>query len=483
MNELGGDPVGPGLSCAAEAGPASAWRLSLAEPRRVILSAQGGAVAVRRECALAETELACAKDGIDLDVGALPAGEYGVVLQGPPEGGAFSLILRTDDPAPPPENDGCEGAIDLAPEVAFGGATWSATDTERAEACSAGLGGVDVFHRLELAEEALVSVTVQGGGSVNVEARAGCGEEAQAPPVCLQGQEGLGGPAVLAAGSWILLVDGVDEQARGDYQLTVAIAEAPPPPDNAVCELAEALVPGQQLVGDTRRGGHGRDPSTCGLAPTGRELAYRLPALPVALLTVEAAFDAVIYGVSGCGENAQELFCRAAGGQATVRLEDPGEELVVFVDGADPAQGGEFKLTLAAPPVGEDDGCDAPGRAMPLQVGGSTAGAGRDLDPGPGCAGGFPLPGPDLAYSLFLAAGDTLHARLTPVGWDGALYLLDACGDGPPGCLSGADAALVSGVESLSWEAAEDGMVLLVVDSFGAGGDFRLDASVADPDL
>lgn len=486
--ELGGDPVGPGLSCASDPGPASAWRLVLDAPRRVLLAPTGGDVALRWDCALAETELACAKTGDVLDVGALPAGEYGVVLQGPAEGGPFELDLRTEEPAPPPAHDLCAGAAELTADIAFGGDTWSATDTAVALACGAQPGGADVFHRLELAEEALVSVTLVGGGGgggggVHVEARSGCEAGGPALPVCLAGPSLGAGPAVLEAGSWILVIDGVDEQARGDYQLTVHTEAAPPPPANSQCDQAELLLPGQAVVGDTRRGGDLRDPATCGLAPTGRELAYRLPDLPVARLTVEAAFDAVIYGRQGCGDNADEPLCRAAGRQATLRIEHPGEELVLFVDGAAPGQGGEFKLTLEAPPAGDDDVCEGPARAMPLQVGGSTAGAGRDKDPGPGCAGAFPLPGPDLGYALFLAAGDTLHAQLAPVGWDGALYLIDACADADGACLAGADAALSGGLESLTWAAPADQRVLLVVDSFGGGGDFRLDASVADPDL
>jgi hypothetical protein len=203
--------------------------------------------------------------------------------------------------------------------------------------------------------------------------------------------------------------------------------------------------------------------------------------MEVAQLTLSADFDAVLYGRAGCGVEAPEVLCRAAGRQASIRIERPSNDIVLFVDGAGPADGGAFTLSLKAPQGGEGDACGSPNRPMPLQVGGSTAGARRDLDPGAGCAGAFPLPGPDVAYSVFLADGDTLHARLTPTGWDGALYVLGGCEEVPV-CLAGVDAALSGGTETLVWTAEADGAVLLVVDSFGAGGDFRLDASVADPD-
>jgi len=290
----------------------------------------------------------------------------------------------------------------------------------------------------------------------------------------------LNEPAILGAGSWVLMIDGVGPEDRGDYVLVVRTAPPAPPPANAQCEGAIPMAEGDDLRADTHRGGDERDAAGCGAGPSGRELAFSLPDLPVALLTVEAEFDALVYGVRGCGADPEEVFCRAAGRHATLRIEDPPEDLVVFVDGASPADGGAFRIAAKSPPAVEDDTCDGAARAMPLQVGGSTAGAGRDLDPGPGCAGAFPLAGPDVAYALFAAAGDTLNAELRPAGWDGALYILDGCEGEGIGCAAGTDEGLLDEPERLTWTAERDGTILLVIDAFGAGGDYRLDVAVAD---
>jgi hypothetical protein len=70
---------------------------------------------------------------------------------------------------------------------------------------------------------------------------------------------------------------------------------------------------------------------------------------------------------------------------------------------------------------------------------GDTTGYANDLVPSvlPGCTES-PEPGPDAIYRIDAQAGDTVHATLTPVGWNSALYLIDGC-SGTATCLGGDD--------------------------------------------
>ena len=61
-----------------------------------------------------------------------------------------------------------------------------------------------------------------------------------------------------------------------------------------------------------------------------------------------------------------------------------------------------------------------------------------------------------------------------------ALYILDGCEGEGVGCAAGTDEGLLDEPERLTWTAERDGTILLVIDAFGAGGDYRLDVAVAD---
>jgi len=464
VGELDGEPGELSTSCAQEPGPVAVRRIELAEPHSLRLEVTGATAALRRDCTRADSELACAPDGTELAIPALPAGTWWVVLTGPAAGGPYWLSLSLGDPAPPPDNDGCAASTPVEPGKRVDGSTWTAADDATGDVCpEARPGAGDVFFVLDLEEEALLHADLDADFAAVAYVIDGC----DGPVVAC-----LPGPAWLDPGSYHVVVDGQRPGDQGSFRLALRTEPPPPPAANATCEGAFLVRPGEEVLGDTRRGGRTRAPATCGPAgQSGSELAFRLPDLPVAVVEVAAEFDAVLYTAAGCGAEEPELLCRAAGRQARLRVEAPAS--VLFVDGVTADDAGLFTLTVAEP-VAADLACGGEPSELPVEVGGSTAGAAADLDPGAGCAGPFPLPGPDLVFPVTVAAGAELEAVLSPAAWDGALYVLGDCADPAGTCQAGIDEALAGGPETLRWVADEDGVDWVVVDAFGEGGDFRL---------
>lgn len=96
---------------------------------------------------------------------------------------------------------------------------------------------------------------------------------------------------------------------------------------------------------------------------------------------------------------------------------------------------------------------------------GDTTGYAADLNPAiiATCTGA-PTPGPDAIYRLDAAAGATVELELTPVDWDGAIYLLDACTTSAT-CLGGHDDLAVGTIETRSISIATAGTYYVIVDS------------------
>jgi hypothetical protein len=100
---------------------------------------------------------------------------------------------------------------------------------------------------------------------------------------------------------------------------------------------------------------------------------------------------------------------------------------------------------------------------------GDTTGFANDLSPSvlPGCTES-PEPGPDAIYQIDALAGDTLHATLTPDGWNSALYLIDGC-SGTAACLGGDDAP-GTGIDDATIPIAANDTYFLIVDASLAAG-------------
>ncbi|RDV39157.1 hypothetical protein DV096_00870 [Bradymonadaceae bacterium TMQ3] len=124
--------------------------------------------------------------------------------------------------------------------------------------------------------------------------------------------------------------------------------------------------------------------------------------------------------------------------------------------------------------------------AVPLTSGvayvGDFANYTNHFDPGyEGCTG-FDAPGPDAAFSIALAAGETVTATVSNVANatnDMALYLISDCGDERASCQAGSDLP-GEGAESVTFTATEAGTYYLVTDSWteGVTGQFEITATV-----
>ncbi len=147
---------------------------------------------------------------------------------------------------------------------------------------------------------------------------------------------------------------------------------------------------------------------------------------------------------------------------------------------ADASPGPDASVCQLASGQPDNDRC---ADAIPLTVDaagvtvyGDTTGYAGDVAPAtlPGCTGSVE-PGPDAIYRVDLPAGATLTADLAPVGFDGAVYLLDGCSL-TAACHGGADALGVGAIDHAVMTAPTAGTYYVVVDASmaSAAGCYRL---------
>ena len=206
------------------------------------------------------------------------------------------------------------------------------------------------------------------------------------------------------------------------------------------------------------------------------------PQQVTAILTAD--FDAVLSLRGAPCATAPERTCSDAQPARVYEPALPAGVWSLVVDGY-AGETGTFTLDFeTAPPldVPANDLCAAAEAvdlsSGPVQVAGYTYLAADDVNLGTACTGS-PTAGPDVVYAVALTAGQTLTATVTPeVGYDPAVYVLGDCMAST--CLAGADAYFVSQPETVTYTAAADETVYLVVDAYAAGeaGHFTLDLSV-----
>jgi cysteine-rich repeat protein len=125
--------------------------------------------------------------------------------------------------------------------------------------------------------------------------------------------------------------------------------------------------------------------------------------------------------------------------------------------------------------------------ASPIKIGGSGSTAGtfdgftNDYDPGGSGCTSYSEPGPDVAYSIIMVAGQMLTATVTPGNdQDVALYLVTDCSDLANTCAVGEDTGSAGAPETLNYTSPAAQTVYLIVDSFisDATGPFTLDVTL-----
>ena len=145
---------------------------------------------------------------------------------------------------------------------------------------------------------------------------------------------------------------------------------------------------------------------------------------------------------------------------------------------------GEYLLTASSAACPNPPTNDTCATAEPLacnsSVHGSTDLGANDLEDLAEVCVPYGADGPDVFYSVEVAAGHTLTAVLTPISWDPALWFVTDCSD-ETSCVAGVDTGFFNDAETLSWTNASASPVTIYVipDSYtiSASGEFDLSIS------
>jgi hypothetical protein len=122
---------------------------------------------------------------------------------------------------------------------------------------------------------------------------------------------------------------------------------------------------------------------------------------------------------------------------------------------------------------------DAIDVTMSGQITGDFTGVAADYSPSTTACTNWSANGPDLAYRVVLAQGQTVAATLSGTG-DTSLYIVSDCGDIDGTCLDGDDSFGVP--ESVSYTSANGEVVYIIADNYDTGasaaGPFTLDITI-----
>jgi len=129
------------------------------------------------------------------------------------------------------------------------------------------------------------------------------------------------------------------------------------------------------------------------------------------------------------------------------------------------------------PPTPANDICET---ATPLTLGSPTAstttGANNNYDSGLELCTGYPQPGADVAFTVFMAASTAYTVTLSnpAVTFDPSISLVGpglatVCNNVPINCLKGADSQAAGVGESFQFTPSSSGVYYIIVDSFYSG--------------
>ncbi len=341
--------------------PDTAYQLVIEETSRVRLHLQSqydGVLAVRSQCAVQSSEVACNDDFGEGDdarrtsqiVTTLEPGTYTVIVDGyEGESGTFTL---TSTVAPAGQatapNDTCRGAVRLGPDQDGRADTFLAADDYRGS-CIVEPGAPDVVYEVEIASRSLFTATASGGDLTEavLYLQRTCGD-AGTEVAC--GARQVSG--VLDPGTYYLIVDGARRDAMG--QVTVRYELSSAADLEAACSDAPVLAAGETVHG--RTAGRGRFGASCGEGATGPEVVYSLRVRERSRveISVEAEFDSVLYVRRDCVSPASMVDCNDDAGDSNHSLLDlelePGT-YYVFVDGyGEGSESGSFTIRAEVTP-------------------------------------------------------------------------------------------------------------------------------------
>ena len=266
---------------------------------------------------------------------------------------AYLYMIQTFSESTPPVNDTCTSpvAIDLSEgPVVLSGTTedvmgkTKATDANAAE-CG-GTGGPDVTYRIDLSERSLINVATVSPFPMRMYLREGDCSDGEVV-YCADGDFST---TPFEPGTYYLIVDSDDPQAKGDFTLAVSLTPALLP-ENDTCESAmELFFSNANIATDAGSTLYSLDQSEawCGGAE-GPDVVYTFTApsgYKIDILVESDEFDPILHlYTDGCGAQGDLDECVAS--NALTTNPQPGGDYWLIIDSAGEGQWGAFDLTIA----------------------------------------------------------------------------------------------------------------------------------------
>ena len=345
-------------TCAGNAGsPDRVYTLDVAQRSRVRLRMQStydGAVYVRSTCADPSTEIACNDDYQDtrhsLATATLDPGRYYVYADGFSDTSSGDYSLTADVVAAAGSGaagDTCAAASVWAPGADLSADTFTMGD-DATGSCGGG-GAPDAVYRLNLTSRSRIRASFASAEFPPVVyLQRTCGDTTS-EVFCLDGRSGAPIDQTLAAGTYYLVVDGVDQNAFGAASVHVQVDDMGAL--EASCRSAPLIRPGHQVTGTTV-GSTDRFQATCAGGAASPDLIYRLQIRrrsTVRITSEQTDWDGAIYIRSDCTDQTTELGCNDDAGDnrhSTLETElDPGTYFV-FMDGFSSGNAGAFTIDV-----------------------------------------------------------------------------------------------------------------------------------------
>jgi hypothetical protein len=434
------------------------FELDLPVAKGLVVTADGdtqdSVIAVLQDPCPAQSTVACIDTGTEpevLTVERLPAGKWYVLLENYADDattdGPYTVQFELTEPPPAPSNDTCAAATPImlmnGTGTAMGTTRGAFSDNaSRPLTCSTGSGrSPEVFYTFTLAQPADATIAlVAATGTAASPVVALLDSCTGAERACRTGSMSTVTARNLAAGTYVVVVDGTDADT-GDFSLTVTTTAPTPPPANDTCAMATpitltagtATVTGSTLSATNDNASQALTCSTG--SATGSEVYYSLTLAAAANVTVLVETPAgsdltpAVALLTACSMGMERGCDTGTGGTFVSRNLQPGTYFIV-VDGTDSDQGA-FSLTVttsAATPPPANDTCSAPTTLVPnvsQMIDANSGNADYEFS----CAGSSA--GGDVVYQFTTTGPQTVRLTATAVnGTDPVISLRAApCAD------------------------------------------------------
>lgn len=356
---LGCQPDAFQATCAAGARSADkVYRLEVPQRSRVRVATttdtHDGALYIRSACNDAASEIVCNDDHRDtrhsMVTATLDPGSYFVFVDGYGEGqqGPFSVRAQVEPlrtTAVPGDN--CTSAQPLTAGH-IRGSTMSA-NADVTGTCSPSQDAPDLVYALTLTESSRVRASLSRADmQAALYLQSTCGQ--QASELVCNGGARFGPPSierVLNAGSYVLVVDGLDQNEFGDFEMDVEITSTRQ--FEQQCRQAPLLNPATPATGATS--GADEFHASCAGGARSAENIYRLQLRRRQLvrLSLEASYDAALYVRRTCLDESTEVACNDDSQDTRHSLIETTLDAgtyYVFVDGFSSGSQGQYTLRV-----------------------------------------------------------------------------------------------------------------------------------------